>query len=115
MSSTLAQLKARQQANTAAPANEIQTGMASSAAPTNAAATQPPAPPVEAAPEDALAELKKHYPDGGYLLHKVKRLILSNGTIMQPDEHGVIVTEDKDALSQLEHFVKQGPHMVQKF
>lgn len=116
MSSALSQLKARQLAASAS-SNKIETGVASSAAPPTA--TTPAVDPPVAASADPvadllMAELKKKYPDGGYLMKKVKRIILRNGAVVAPDDYGVIATKDEEALKELEYFAAQGPHMVEK-
>lgn len=122
MISALQAIKAKREQEEAARklASEgaILTGMASTADPSPAnAPVQPTAPKQPEVPDadDSSVEaiLAQEFPDG-YKMNQVKRLILSNGTLVKPNAYGVIVPSSKEEKALLEHFAKQGPHMVQR-
>ena len=122
MTSALQAIKAKREQEEAArklaAEGTILTGMASTADPSPANTpvqpTEPKQPEVPDADDSSVeAILAKEFPDG-YKMNQVKRLVLSNGTLVKPNAYGVIVPSSQEEKDLLEHFAKQGPHMVQR-
>lgn len=122
MTSALQAIKAkREQEETArklASEGAILTGMASTADPSPANTpvqpTEPKQPEVPDADDSSIEDiLAQEFPDG-YKMNQVKRLVLSDGTIVKPNAYGVIVPSLEEEKALLEHFAKQGPHKVQR-
>lgn len=116
--SVLAQIKARKEAELAAAAPPIQTGMASSqeSPVVLAAQTQEPAETNSASTTDEAAEhaFIDSLPDNSYLGVRLKKLVLSNGSVVKPNADGIFVPKSDEEQKMLDYYVSQGEHVCRK-
>lgn len=103
--------KAQQEAEQAAldaVSPKIETGVEGSAA-------QNIQPAQAEKPESEIPDnLMDNYPEHTYLLRRVKRIILKDGTAVKPDTYGLLSASSDELKKELEHFAKQGPHMAER-
>lgn len=129
--SVLAQIKARKEAELAAAPPPIQTGMASSqespvvlSAQAQEAikqdegvAKQDTSIPANAAPtidEAAEQAFIDSLPDNSYLGIRLKKLVLSNGSVVKPNADGIFVPKSDEEQKMLDYYVSQGEHVCRK-